>query len=68
MAGPEGGAEAELAPLLATYPYCRPVGRRAVGEEHEKTVMLLGYKQKYVHNEARVQKDESISVCVCLGA
>lgn len=39
VAGPEAGAEAELAPLLATYPYCRPVGRRAVGEEHEKTVM-----------------------------
>lgn len=42
VAGPEAGAEAELAPLLATYPYCRPVGRRAVGEEHEKTVMTGG--------------------------
>lgn len=42
VAGPEAGAEAELAPLLATYPYCRPVGRRAAGEEHEKTVMTGG--------------------------
>lgn len=27
-AGSEVAAEAELAPLLATYPYCIPVGRR----------------------------------------
>lgn len=37
-AGSEVAAEAELAPLLATYPYCIPVGRRGGGgEAHEKT-------------------------------
>lgn len=39
-AGPEVVAEAELAPLLATYPYCMPVGRRGVGGFRRNTSAL----------------------------